>query len=226
MSTVDILSYMLPNQVWAMSNYLAMAGTTPGTTGQPLHPYVQGNQIWEMKGNGGYPWDSFTFDSNYLYQSITELTWTVNTTFKIFASKSWPLGNGGIPWMPRQYNLNGLNPPIVTADSSYRLYTACNVFTTANLGGPIETSVQGPYAIDFGGDLGNQYALVQTYKWGPGYANMEVNYYVQDYGHVQWELHNLSAATGLYSLVQTSAFNQFVIGPMSAISFPCGVPVI
>ena len=70
----------------------------------------------------------------------------------------------------------------------------------------------------------SQSAIVQTYKWAPGYVNMEVNYYVKGFGRVQWERWTL--ANGIYSRQQQVAFNTQVAGGVPALGFPCGVPVI
>jgi hypothetical protein len=216
---IDILDYMLPDEAWALENHLAVAGG-----GQPLYTAVVGKMIWEMKGSAGFPWDGNLFDENYVYQSITEQSWTSPTTFKMFASGSWKGANGGIVWAPRYFNPGTITPPAVTPDSTYRIYTACGVFTSANLGGPIETHIEGPYEINFGGSLGLQTALVQTYKWGANFANLEVNYYVPGFGHVQWESWTL--VNGLYVQKQVSAFNTKLAGGTPALSFPCGVPVL
>ncbi len=212
----DILDFMLPGQVWQMANHLAVAGG-----GQPVFTVVLGNQIWQMKSTKGYPWDMHTFDDNYVYQSITEVNWDDPKTFKIFASKSWPGANGGIVWGKRDMSPN----PVVTGDSSYRLYSDCTHFTTQNLGGPIllywDTD---PKIRDFGGALGKQLSISQHYIWGLNYANMEINYYALYYGLAQWELWVLSA--GVYVQKQVSAFNTFVKGPCPQPVFPCGVPKI
>lgn len=219
-STVDILEYLLPNEAWSVSSHLAVAGAG----GQPIYVLLAGSRIWQVKGSGGFPWDGNSFDSNYVYQSITENVYLTPTTFKMFASASWPGANGGIAWLPRYFTEGGRNAPIVTADSTYRIYTACGVYTTSSLGGPVEVEVQGPYSINFGGTLGVQSAIVQTYKWNPGYTVMEVNYYVKGYGLVQWESWALSG--GVYTRQQVSAFNTVVAGGLPALDFPCGVPTI
>ena len=218
---IDVLEYILPDAARATESHLAIAGG-----GQPLFVWqdMPNKRIWEIKGSAGFPWDSFSYDEQLVYQSITEQNWTSPTTFKMFASKSWPKGNGGIVWCPRYFTPGTPNMAIITADSTYRIYPSCGVFTTATLGGPIATHIEGPYQIDFGGSLGLQSALVQTYYWGPELSNIEVNYYVQGFGHVQWELWNL--VNGLFVQKQVSAFNTQVDGGTPALNFPCGVPVI
>src|ERR1700722_5081477 len=134
---IDILTYMLPDQVWALENHLETSGAGP----LPMYTVLSGKNIWEMKGTGGYPWDGNTFDALYVYQSITEETWTAPTTFKMFASTTWPNANGGIVWAPRYFTPGALNSPIVTTDSTYRTYSACGTFTTSTLGGPVATQI-------------------------------------------------------------------------------------
>jgi hypothetical protein len=212
---MDILDYMLPLQLWQLSNELGISGS-----GQPIYTLVLGNQIWMLKSVKGYPWDMNTFDDKYVYQSITELDWNDPKSFKMFASESWPGANGGIVWAPRAMTPN----PIVTADSSYRLHSDCSTFATQNLGGPIMTYVTGPEEMDFGNDLGVQEAVSQFYIWGAGMAQMEINRYAKGFGLVQWELWRLVA--GVYVQRQVSAFNVFMQKPLPVPYFPCGVPKI
>jgi hypothetical protein len=217
---MDILEYLLPDQVWALSNHLesSVAGVNP------MYTTVIDNQIWYIKGATGYPWDMNTFDANYVYQSITEVSWTDPHQFKIFASKSWPTANGGIVWTTRQFTENLPSSEIVTNDSSYRRYTDCTNFTTHDLGASIITSVEGPYSMNLGGTLGVQDALVIKYMWGPNAANVEINMYVKSYGWVQWEL--WTQVSGIYVQKQVSAFNYDKSGGGIQPVFPCGVPKI
>lgn len=219
---MDILEYILPDQAWSQSFHLETEGTAP----LPVYVWLDSpnKRIWNMKGSGGYPWDMFTFDDELVYFSITENIYTLNTSFKMCASLTWPAGNGGYGWLPRQFTPGAPNSPIITADSTYRVYAACGQYTTTSLSGPTETSIEGPYEIDFGGTIGEQSAIVMSYKWNPGFTVMERNYFVQGYGLVQWEIYNL--VSGLYIKQQTSAFNTEVAGGLPALSFPCGVPVI
>jgi hypothetical protein len=218
--TLDILDFMVHAQ--STQFHLETAGASP----LPLYSVIQGNLLWDIKGSVGYPWDGNSFDEQFVYQNITEISYTNSSTFKMFASTSRKTGNGGIVWAPRYFTPGALNGPY-TSDPTYRVYTACGKFTTSTLGGPATTQIEGPYDINFGGTIGVQSAIVQKYFWGwgaAGYANMEVNYFVQGLGHVQWELYNL--VSGAYVLKQTSAFNTQVAGGVPTLVFPCGVPVI
>ncbi len=228
---VDFTEYMVPSQPFAKDQHLAVAGVG----GQPIYTFDGDHEIWDIKGFAGWPWDGFTYDDNFIYQSYTELGWTANTQFKMYASKTWPKANGGIVWAPRWLRAGTLNPPIVTADSTYRTYTSCTEFhlgdgNVPDLGGPVETHVEGEYLIDFKGDLGKRPALVHTFKWGKGYLNMEVNYYTRGYvlggnyvpgmGRVQWELWQLIC--GRYVRQKQVAFNSIQLGGVPPLAFPCG----
>lgn len=214
----DVLSYMLPNELWRLENHFVAASS------QPIITAVLGNQIWYMKGTAGYPWDMFTFDESYVYQSVTENVWTDPKTFKIFASKSWPKGNGGIVWCPR-YMDDSTVLPIQTGDSTYRIYTNCSTFTPATLGGPIQTSCK-RVSMVVSGPWGStpQDCLVVDYQWNPGFGMLERNVYVLDYGLVSWTLYELQ--NGLYVQNQQTLFNTLVAAPTPAVVFPCGVPTI
>jgi hypothetical protein len=232
MST-DVLNYILPDEAWAQEFHMEVAGG-----GQPIYTLLQDKTIWLMKGAQGYPWDTLTFDEDYIYQSITDIdsplvsggstSWTDPSMFKMFASASWPGANGGIAWMPRY--LAGENVPVETSDSTYRSYSACGKFTTANLGGPIQTKVEGPYALslvipNFGTDIApTTPCIVQSYIWGPNGETLEQNVYASGYGLVRWTTSNL--VNGVYVLQQTSLFNTLTPGGAPQPNFPCGVPTI
>jgi hypothetical protein len=211
---LDTLDFVLADQVWALDHHLE-------ADAHPLFCKVVQNQIWYMKGKSGFPWDMNTFDEKMIYQSITELDWESPEHYKIFASESWQGANGGIAWMPRNYETIGVGGPILTPDSTYRLYSSCSDFKEQNLGAPPSVTLEGPYEFDFGGDLGWMPCLVQRYFWG---VSMELNRYVQKYGWAQWELWEQSGNG--YVLKKTSAFNRIAPGGSPEPNFPCGVPVI
>jgi hypothetical protein len=117
-------------------------------------------------------------------------------------------------------------PPVVTADSTYRVYPSCAAYTGSQVG-VVETQVGWAQNVDFGGDVGIRNALTQTYKysWGVnGYASMEVNNYVQGYGWVRWQLYSL--VNGVYQVQQTSLFNTLVSGGSPQPDCPCGIPTL
>jgi hypothetical protein len=181
----------------------------------------ENKRIWYPKSASGGPgWDMNTYDDNYVYQSITELDWTDAHHFKMFASSSWPAGNGGIRWAPVILD----EVPLTTLDSTFRIYATddCQTFTTQNLGGPVTTFAY-VTQFAFGGFFGAspREALRLTYFWG---TTVEINYYVIGYGWVRWESWQLD--DGVYVQQQVSAFNDVDAGGAPALNFPCAVPVI
>src|SRR2546430_3212745 len=45
-------------------------------TSNPLYSILPANSdFWWIKGSSGYPWDVQYYDSTYIYQWVTELTW-------------------------------------------------------------------------------------------------------------------------------------------------------
>jgi hypothetical protein len=225
---IDVIAnYVLPNPAFALDSHLAVANG-----GQPTFTFFDGVNIWLIKNEQGFPYDTLTFDENLVYQSITnpDGAWTNAAAFKMFASKTWPNGNGGIAWMQRMIEEGADNPPIITADSSYRAYESCSVFTTSNLGGPTMGGVQGPYPLseaipNFGGALPpDTNVMIQSYYWGNGFTTQELNYYGEGFGLLQWQTQALK--NGVYVPGQTSLFNTMMSGGCPKLVNPCGVPVI
>jgi hypothetical protein len=222
-----IANFVLPNPAFALDSHLAIANG-----GQPTYTFFDGETIWLIKSAQGYPYDTLTFDANLVYQSITNPggVWDNPAAFKMFASTSRTTGNGGIAWMPRMMNEGADNSPIVTADSTYRTYTSCTQFTTANLGGPTLVTLQGPYPLSsaipaFGSAIPSTTpVIIQSYYWGVGYSTREMNYYAQGYSLIQWQTQSL--ANGIYVPGQTSLFNTLVNGGAPKLVCPCGVPTI
>src|ERR1035438_455606 len=190
----DILEYRA-DQAWLAENYLATAA------GQPHYDFFNPTTMewWNMKGSGGFPWDSWHVAEDYIYQRVTEndkAGWTTPgyaSSLKLFCSASWPNGKGGIAWAQRYFNEGGPNPPIVTLDSSYQYFAAClPVKPVLNLAGPVMNTIEGPYRIKFGGDLalpahgaaadGTQLAAVLRYYWSAGFKTEEVNYHIKPSG--------------------------------------------
>src|SRR5262249_40499984 len=140
--------------------------------------------------------------------------WNSPTTFHQFVPP--------VVWMPRY--LQPFNPPALSP-STYRAYVN-GVPTTANLGGPVLTSVELIDAYPFGGDVGTQPCLMQRYLWGwtaNGYTDMETNAYVKGMGLVQWQLWALGISAPPV-LKDQSLYNKIVSGGIPPLNAPMGVP--
>lgn len=222
----DILKYILAKQAWAFENHLESAA------GEPVFTSVLGKQLWYMKTAAGFPWDMNTIGEDFIRGSITENGYASPSAFKMSVAKSPGSVNGGILLMSRFFNEGGYNAPLITLDSTYRIYSDPTHFTALPLGQqtvngvtlpcPIMTKLEGPYLTDFGGDLGKRWAMVNNYFWGPGFCNLERNSYVEDFGWVQWELWGTGASTA-FKIV---AYNLIKPGGSPLVNFPQTLPVI
>lgn len=202
---IDILKYLLPDQVWALENHLETSD------GIPVYTVLGVGEFWDIKNKAGFPWDRFTFDEVTVFQSLTENDLvSAATAFKMNLANA----GKGIAWGPRYYTPGESNP--IFSKSSYRRYATCGQFVPQDLGGPSVSWFEGPYSKDFGGDLGKHMALKQVYLWSPNFANMERNWYVQGFGRCQWEKWVGGA------LKQTSAYSQIKTGGVPVLNFPCG----
>jgi hypothetical protein len=232
----DFLEYQA-DQSFQQENHLAT------TSGQPLYNFFDPTtmELWNMKGPAGDPWDSWHVGEDYFYQRVTEndkAKWDspgYASTLKMFCSKTWVNGKGGIAWCPRYFNEGGPNLPVWTPDSSYQYFAACQpVGAVLNIG-PVMTTIEGPYRINFGNDLalpahgaapdGTQLVAILHYFWGANLSTLEVNYHIKPSGpgmpggRCQWEKYSL--ANGIYTLAQTSAFNMVIAVPPPKLNFPC-----
>lgn len=113
----DMLEWMLPQQGIVNGHYNVIYPAT-------------GTFYW-VKGSQGYPWDVDTFDSKYIYQSITEQVWNDPTTYKIFQKP--------LPWMPRCIDIPVVpgkiaSIPIDATQTWFDIHTSCTSFTSHNLG--------------------------------------------------------------------------------------------
>jgi hypothetical protein len=128
----DMLDWMLPQRGTVNGHYNVI--------------YPQTGTFYWVKGSKGFPWDVDTFDSNFIYQSITEQDWNDPNTYKTFEK--------ALPWMPRCINIP-TTPAKLTAiqvpaqDSKFDLHLSCVDYTTHSLGNVIN-EVWGPYNQSFG----------------------------------------------------------------------------
>ena len=143
----DMLQWMAPQQSTLNGHY------------NMIYP-VSGTFYW-VKSSSGYPWDVDTFDSKYIYQSITEQVWNNPSTYKIFQAP--------LPWMPRCINIPALpgkltSIPVDATKTWFDIHTSCSSFTSHNLGYAIN-EVWGPYSERIG-TLAAAPTLTLSYRYG------------------------------------------------------------
>jgi hypothetical protein len=193
-----------------------------------LWPYsdpANSNFYW-VKGSHGYPWDVKKYDSNFIYDWITEVSWTDPHTYKRHIG---PTGKG-YPLTPRflTYRVGAsatrlsqiLIPP---SGTNFEIHSTCSKYTKSNLG-YAKTEVWGPYFESLGGDLPNlMETLHLAWYWScdSTYNNCqtkEVFTLAQVYGLTRWQ--NYKMQSGKYALIQTSMHNIVLPGSVNAVH-PC-----
>ena len=81
-----------------------MQGSLNGTqTAYKFTTWIQNeNKVYYVKNPQGYPWDVNLYDSNYIYQWITEVTWTDPYQYKKFNNGTGsPTADFSFRWAPR-----------------------------------------------------------------------------------------------------------------------------
>lgn len=143
----DMLDWMAP-QVSTVNGHYNMIYPSSGT-------------FYWVKSNLGYPWDVDTFDTRYIYQSITEQVWNNPTTYKIFQNP--------LPWMPRCINVPVVpgkiaSIPLDPAKTWFDIHTSCSSYTSHSLGYVIN-EIWGPYSQSIGGQPAAP-TLTLSYRYG------------------------------------------------------------
>jgi hypothetical protein len=173
----DMLQWMAPQQATVNGHYNVVSSAS-------------GMFYW-VKSNKGYPWDVDTFDSKYIYQSITEQVWNNPHTYKIFEN--------ALPWMPRCINVPTVPGKIASIlvtpeDSKFDIHTSCSQFTTDNLG-YVVNEIWGPYNQAIGNlpltptlTLSYRYSCDSTYQ---NCKSKETFALQTGNGLVQWTLYAL-----------------------------------
>lgn len=209
---IDALTYLAPSFAASSTFHL-------NSTSNPLFSRLEPGRIWYPKSAANVmPADLNTFDGLWVYQKLTEQDWTNPNSFKAFVSSQWP--GGGIPLCARFMDLSVPQPPVVTTDSSFRIYSDCNTFVTQNLN-QVQTQVIGLFTVGLGGDLGNLPCVVIEYQWNNAQTK-ETFWFAEHYGWVQWSTANL--VQGQYVTQKTVTFNSIVAGGFMGKGFSCSIP--
>jgi hypothetical protein len=209
---IDALTYLAPSFAFSSSFHLV-------STSNPLYSRLEPGKIWYPKNPVSMmPGDLNTFDDQWIYQKLTEQDWSSPKSFKAFVSSNWP--GGGIPLCPRQIDEARPLLPVITMDSSFRIYSDCSTFMPQNLQ-QVQTRVIGPSSLALGGDLGTVSCLIIEYQWNNG-QTMETFAYAQTFGWVHWATANL--VNGRYVTQKTVTFNSVVVGGYAGAKFPCAIP--
>jgi hypothetical protein len=200
----DMLNWMAPEIATVNGHYNVM--------------FPQTGTFYWVKSANGYPWDVDTFDSNYIYQSITEQDWNDPHTYKIFET--------AMPWMPRCINIPATPGKIasITVDATktwFDIHSSCTSFTSQNLG-YVVNEIWGPYQQSIAGQaaaatltLSYRYSCDSSYdscRYKETFAMQPGN------GMVQWTYYELE--NGEYVQLNQTTHATTVSGSISPVH-PC-----
>jgi hypothetical protein len=177
----------------------------------------QGYFLW-IKSPAGYPWDIKAFDSKYIYDRTTELSWTDPQSFKRFIKD--------LPMSPRCIPVGEPGPVIQLAPSvtAYKFYSQCQSYQTGQLKYVINT-VSKPVWAATAGNLGTVKTRYFRYRYNcsstsmSSCGDMEVFSLGYGVGLYDWK-HYVQNSSGGMSQVQDSTINNFSSGQTTA-SLPC-----
>jgi hypothetical protein len=207
--------------------------TSPGIAGSyyaignaNLHfDYLWAAEIVQVKTAAGFPWDIDPYDRDFIYQWITEASWTDPTQFKAFATPKT------MPWMPRCIDIPsspGKIASITVPSPAYSYYVGCSKQATQFLGNTVN-EIWGPYDSVAGQFpvTGPYLELSYRYSCDQNYDNCtfkETFDFQKDFGLGRWTLYVYDPATGQYNQSQQSTFNRLVSSPRPTVEFPCPLP--
>lgn len=166
-----------------------------------------------IKGAQGFPWDIKPYDSQFIYDRVTELDWTSPRDFKQFNPQvaMCPRFWDGTPWSAFR-----------AAPNMVESYTNCIKGKPFDLGS-IAFDLSGPAPVDYGGDVGNQVpTIILRYYWGGAalpLLNREELYLTQRAGWCRWTHANLNGT--VYEIDKATLHNKIVAGGPPALQFPC-----
>src|SRR5581483_11077526 len=146
----DMMSYFAMAYPNRLANYMGPGNANPIYT--TIVPDLgtsfanTGYFLW-TKSSVGYPWDIKTFDTKYVYDRTTELSWSDPTAFKRFTT-DLPMSRRCV-----KAGQSGGVIKVASTNTNFSFYGNCNVTQTQNLGYVINT-ISAPVMVATGGNLG------------------------------------------------------------------------
>ena len=208
--TEDMMNYFTMAYPNRLTNYMGPGNANPIYT--TITPDLGssfatiGQYLW-IKSSVGYPWDIKVYDSNYIYDRTTELSWTDPTAFKRF--------NIDLPMSKRCVTINrgGGQIKIPASNTNYTSYASCLPTKTQNLGYVVNTiSEPATYNV---GNVGPVKTRRFTYKYScnSSYANCAYEeVFSLGYGVGLYDWKYYVNQNGTFVFKQESVINQFKAG--------------
>lgn len=218
-NTEDMMNYFLMDYPDRIDNSMGSLNANPIYSS--IDPEMgadyakQGYFVW-TKSSLGYPWDVKTFDKDYIYDRSTELLWMDPTSFKRFTKD--------LPLSPRCISTKSGSDTIKIKqkDSSYRFYSDCAAYQTADLG-YVTNTISKPATVDSGGDLGQIKTRTLTYLYGCNSQYSQCSYkevYSLGYNVGLYDWKYYVAKKNKWVLTQDSVINNWTLG-QSVPMFSC-----
>jgi len=217
--TEDMMNYFVMSYPNRVDNFMGPGNANPIYTS--ITPEMQtgfatqGYFLW-IKSVAGYPWDIKSFDSKYIYDRTTELSWTDPTSFKRFTKD--------LPMSPRCVSTRYTPPAIKLppASTGYQFYASCQSYKPGQLNYVLNTISNATMA-STSGNLG----LVKTryfryrYNCNSSYGNCtDMEMFSLGYGVGLYDWKHYVNKNGTWTLVQDSTINNFKPGQTTP-SLPC-----
>lgn len=169
------------------------------------------SRIYQIKGSKGFPYDIRVYDDVYIYDYVTELTWTDPKTYKRFLRP--------VP-ICKQIATPGDVLQTSAQNSLYEVHD--NINNRVQSLGTIKYVLSDLVPIALGGDLPSGLALVLSYFWGGDSAfqnfSTQEDYFLQwPYGLVKWQSTPIRTSQ---NPTATSILNRIVTGAAPAPLLP------
>jgi hypothetical protein len=207
----DILDWLLKSD--RTTNHISGTGN-PGYTWLD----ADGLKLWLIKGSGGFPWDIYPYDGDYVYRWITENLFTNASSYKrSLNTNTGTIIPSGVPALPRYFVTSGTYN-IFTPQPNNGLITGnCETDspTTHDIKDVLNILQASPVTTNWGGDVGTVPTIEWDYYFGGSggiYQSWEQAFLVKGWGRVSWQpfvlqngvyvatspatLHNINTAGG------------------------------
>jgi hypothetical protein len=207
----DMLNYFVmayPNRV---TNFMGPGNANPvysSITPDYLDGFAgTGYFVW-TKSLNGYPWDVKSFDTQYVYDRTTELSWNDPQSFKRF-DQDMPITKRCV-----KIGKAGAAIKVTSANTSYGFYKSCAKYQSGTLNYAWNT-LTSPKLIGTPGNMGQISTRLFKYHYDcdSTYANchdMEVFSLGYQVGLYDWK--HYTSQNGKWVLQQESSINNFDVG--------------
>jgi hypothetical protein len=170
--------------------------------------------LWFTKTNAGFPWDNKPYDDKFIYDRLTENGWSSPRDYKM---QDTPMAI-----CPRYWD----GDPTVTqfhdiTKTGYGIYQDCKRIGSSDNKNVLYT-IEGPFNMDFGGDVGVQPTILIPYYWGD-MQHREQLFLTQEFGWVKWTHATPIWVSGqgiVWQIADMSIHNKIVLGIVKPV-FPC-----